>query len=633
MSRSTLIKKSLYILCFIAVLMTAVLCVYPGELAYAEVSSVVQFDSTAVLDDLQGMTIDGRTFDTADYPKDPYGELKPLTFIEYCYSQYHNSMGNYGLYIYLYNPSCTQLDENHLLNKIAMAVEFNERAEPSSYEKFTLRFCSKSLDGLFYKFKIIDTSNVILDVIENYAKANAGKRKYYLSELEIVTKGQTNATSYPIGKQYIYEGFAEGYGDSKNFPLSMTSMGIDYITTNLNYAFYRPDGAVGEYSYTQNQLNSAYFSVPNSMIEKYGVLTAVHMQWYEYLTKFLIVVDDPVAYITLSNYIGKQIEAYNSSVRYSLLLNWRTSGSVTLADYHYNYKKSNTSSLGEELDTIYYLFNFASLENDILSSDALLYYIKSYSGSGEKINDKYYAELFEDYVDEGRKLGKNDITINSGDEFSLLNYTFSSAWWQIGWGTHTDNSYSDIEGIREIKSDDFKGSTSTICQNLFIDESCYEDFKFEYDEAVASDSTLFLIRFAVTDYSSYPMSVRSNDGGIEVASGNHFCARQTVFLDLDVIDVTFCDGNNILTTIPVISSPIDAVASASKPIDYSGLNGRRDWTKIIAFILGVLMLIILLIVCAPFLPYILRVLLWVVTLPVKIVSGIFKVIRRFLKRE
>ena len=129
------------------------------------------------------------------------------------------------------------------------------------------------------------------------------------------------------------------------------------------------------------------------------------------------------------------------------------------------------------------------------------------------------------------------------------------------------------------------------------------------------------------------MSVRSNDGGIEVASGNHFCARQTVFLDLDVIDVTFCDGNNILTTIPVISSPIDAVASASKPIDYSGLNGRRDWTKIIAFILGVLMLIILLIVCAPFLPYILRVLLWVVTLPVKIVSGIFKVIRRFLKRE
>ena len=637
MIKSKLFKKSLYILSFIVVLLTAVLCAYPGEVVYAASSGVVAFDSTDVLEDLDGMTVDGKLFDLSDYPKDPYGSIQALTFVEYCYSQYDNAMGNYGLYLYLYNPALIAFDENHILNTISMAVEFNERSEPSKYDKFRLSFCSKALNGLFYKFKIVDPSSTILSVTEAYAKLHAGERKYYVSGYELVKFGDYNATEYVLGKQYIYEGFAEGCGDSKNFPLSMTSLGIDYISTNLYYAFYRPEGATSEYGYTQNQLNSAYFSVPNSMIEKYGVLTAVHMQWYEYLTKLIFVVGDPTAYITLRNFIGKTIQAYDSDVRYSLVVNHHSgTTSYDVADYLYNYKGTIHSSQVSIIDTLYYLFNYYALEDGTITGDNLLSYIRYYQGNSDLINGKYYSELFEDYVEDDRKIGFNNVTIHPDDYSSLLNYTFSSKWWQWGWGTHTNNSYSDIEGIREIEADDFVGSTSSICQNLFIDELCYEDFKWAYDEAIENDCTLFLIRFAVTDYTSYPMLCYSNEG-VEVASGDHYCARQTVFLDLDVIDVTFCDGNNVLTTIPVVCSPIDAVASASKPIDYSGSNGGRDWSKLISLIVGILLLVIILIVCAPvlptLLPIVLRGFLWLVRLPIRIVASIFKAVRRLFKRE
>ena len=641
MSRKKIFKNSVYVLSFIAVLMVAVLCFYPGEVASAV--AVPSFESSAVLDDLEGMTIDGKVFNTADYPKDPYGKISAVTFMEYCFSQYENKMGNYGLYIYVHNPALTKIDDTHVLNKITMAIEFNEKDMPSKYKKFSLKFCSKSSDGQFYKFKIIDPTNEIIGVIRDYAVTHRGERCYYVSEVELVKIGQYNATAYNVGRQYVYEGFAKGYGDSENFPLQMNSLGIKTIQTDLNYAFYRPEGATEAYGHTQAQLNSVYFSIPNEFLKVYGLLAAVYMEWYEYLTKDIFVFSDNAALEKLRSYVGRKINSYDSDVYYGLyadLLGVISSGKLTARTIYNNPTPESFNIDPETTDvivTLYYLFDLKQLTDSTVSSETLLNYIQAYSGSGDKLNGKYYKELFEDYVEEGRTYGYNDFVVHPDDNLSLLNYTFSSKWWQLGWGTHTDNSYKNIKGIVEVKSEDMSGTPSSICQKFFIDDSCYNDFKKAFDKAEGENSTLFLLRFGVTNYTSYSLKVVqpkkdwTGSDFYEDVDTSGYCARQTAFIDLDIIDVTFKDEEGVKTVIPVCASPIDGIGSLTKPIDYSG--GTKDWKKIIGIILGIVILIILLIMFWPILQPFLSVLWHILSLPLYLIAGIFKAIKNKSKRE
>ena len=224
MIKNVAFQKIVYILLAVSILLAAVVVIIPtssNSVVLAETS--VNFDSTNVMDDLSSCVIDGEDFDINDYPKDPYGTLQVLTFVEYCYSFYENNNGNYGLYVYLYNPALTKFEASHVLNKIQMAVSFNDMDYADDYQKFNLKLCSKSSDGLFFKYKVVDTQNVILSMVQEFSKTHAGLRQYYVSGIELVKRGKSNATEYNVAMNYQYSGFAEGYGDSENFPLSMTS--------------------------------------------------------------------------------------------------------------------------------------------------------------------------------------------------------------------------------------------------------------------------------------------------------------------------------------------------------------------------------------------------------------------------
>ena len=286
MIKNVAFQKVVYILLAVSILLAVAVVFIPtrsNSVVLAETS--VNFDSTDVMDDLSSCVIDGEDFDINDYPKDPYGTLQVLTFVEYCYSFYENNNGNYGLYIYLYNPALTKFEASHVLNKIQMAVSFNDMDYADDYQKFSLKLCSKSSDGLFYKYKVVDTQNILLSMVQEFSKTHAGLRQYYVSGIELVKRGEYNATEYNVAMNYQYSGFAEGYGDSENFPLSMTSAGIETLETEVHYTWWRPEGETEGGNNIQDQLNSVYFSVPNELLEKYGVLQAVSMEWYEYVTK------------------------------------------------------------------------------------------------------------------------------------------------------------------------------------------------------------------------------------------------------------------------------------------------------------------------------------------------------------
>jgi hypothetical protein len=114
------------------------------------------FDQTNVLEDLKS----SEGFNILRYPySDIEDKVEIINFVEYCYSYKSNMQENYGLYVYLYNPTGKNIDTNSTSNAIQMAIAYNEDGTPLGYGKFNLQFCSKSEDSnyknLFYKFKII----------------------------------------------------------------------------------------------------------------------------------------------------------------------------------------------------------------------------------------------------------------------------------------------------------------------------------------------------------------------------------------------------------------------------------------------------------------------------------------------
>ena len=161
----------------------------------AETGNVYAYDNTDVMDDLNGS--DG--FDIKDYPANANGVYEIFTFLEYGYSK---NWTQYGLYLYVYNPQQKEISRSSSSNKANVAVAYNDDGDASSYQRFEMKFCSASADGLFYKFRIIDPSNVILDTARKYAANNGGTRRYYIADVELFAYGETLATATKIGKRY-----------------------------------------------------------------------------------------------------------------------------------------------------------------------------------------------------------------------------------------------------------------------------------------------------------------------------------------------------------------------------------------------------------------------------------------------
>lgn len=172
-----------------------------------------KFDTTDVMDDLTSSTVGGQAFELKDYPFDESKRAQIICFAEYCYSFRANMRGNYGLYVYVYNPQGLNLSEQSKRNKIQMAVKYDTDGNPSDYEKFDLQFLSKSETpdymNLFYKFKITDKA---IDGKTFADRVNSNARRYDVSGMELLSAGAENATDYPVNGTYTFTGYSAGYG-------------------------------------------------------------------------------------------------------------------------------------------------------------------------------------------------------------------------------------------------------------------------------------------------------------------------------------------------------------------------------------------------------------------------------------
>ena len=611
-----------FIILFILFAVALTGSISPSAVAYA--ATDLNIDSKNVLDDLNGSIIGGKEFNLADYPYDENSKTQVISFSEYCYSYYSKNQGNYGLYVYVYNPQGKAFDERTERNKIQFSADNGK-----SYDKYVLQFLNYShgsdCEGLFYKFKVVFTNEQRKAVLN---ALDSEKRVYKISGIELSSGG--NVVDYPVLQTYEYTGFAEGYGafEGSADSLSCKVDGLSlYLTLDVHSTYYRPSGTNGG-AYAQDTLHSVYFSVPNKLIEEYGEMTAVHATWLNARTSPIFVTGDETVYNAVRAYLGQYVdggsywllsdENKNNDLQYSLIASkliesadWNNAsyGSSWLS---YNANRRYTNS-DVDLYTLAYCFlaDNGNADDYTLPAEALVGnksegvkgWFEEYSATygGDLVNDRFSSALFSEVAE-----AFTDVTITADDTFKLTDELISQNWWQqfVGGGYNvTGTTEYLISAIKQVGADDFKSTVYETCEGLYIDESDYDEFKAFYDEATENDETVYLFRYAQTEYVNHEVAVYSkgDDGaiikgfGYDYVNTNAYFAEMWVQLDFDIIDVTMTK-NGVDTVIPVVMSPVDLAADATPPV-ITNEDGAAWWAYVIiilAEVLGLLLLSLLL---------------------------------------
>lgn len=613
----------------------------------------VSFDNTDVMEDLMGSTVDGKPFDIARYPYREEGKIQVLSFVEYCYSFRGNERENYGLYLYVYNPGALNLSTDSQANKVEMAVAYDENGVPTRYEKFPLVCCGKVTEGdyknLFYKFKVVD-KEVEGTTFATRVESNA--RRYDLSGIEFMTYGDRNATEYGIGGTYVFSGYAQGYGPDRTAESTLTCSVTDLETLELevHHTNFRSNvSALGKDHY--NDVNTVYFAVPEEVYEEYGRLQKIRAEWWEYQTKMAAITSNKDFYEEMLLYIGTDVGVHDPAVPFKLYTNYSGNSGIqigqpsihnydwvynvdvttkhsaigTVTEIH-NYKKQSTIlpfvfySPVADVDTVFDFLYSDPIAGDVKSTEVQEYIYRYQNDLGNGYIDcngrKISKDLFEDSVDQGRMVGHNDVTVDLEDTFDLHSYDSNHSWWGKLWDygfswPATDGDYQDVSPIYEIKESDLVGTDDEISTRLLVNRADVSELKNFYRAQVRDGKRVVLFRFATTDYYCAPAFTPYC---VTIDDTNTYVAQQTVFFDFDIIELTF-NRDGVYRVIPAVASPTDIINGfTAPPLEF-------EWWKAI---IAVLFLILLIVFIYPVIPYLIKLVVWIVLLPFKAVSGIAK---------
>lgn len=591
--------------------------------AFAATDVQTAYENTNVLDNLDGATIGGKAFDIADYPHNDEGRPQVISLVEFCYSYYADKQGDFGLYVYVYNPQDIAFDMATDRNKIQLTY-----GSKASYSKYTLDFLNYSekagYEGRFYKFKVRLTDAERKDIL---AAVNDDGRVYKISGIELSYKG--SVTEYPCGQTYTYSGYAEGYGSelATGDTLSCTVDGFDkFLTLDVHSTYYRPEGTNGE-AYERDTLHSVYFSVPNEIIAEYGEMAAVHATWLNARTSPIFVTGNTDVYNAVLPYVGQTVDGGDftyakddaSPVPYALIASTYTKSDTDLNALYYCF-------LAENGDADSYTLPAETLVGN--KAKGVIGYFESYTEEhgGELINNRFSKGLFESVAS-----SFTDITISKDDTFELTDEVISQSLWQkfVGGGYNVSgtNTYT-VSAIRKVESNDFQSTAAATCEELYIDESDYDEFKDYFDKATANDETVYLFRYYQSDYTCYEVAeymrgegtwtLLGTQFGYEFVDSNAYLMQMWVQLDFDIIDLTFTK-DNVDTIIPVVMSPMDIAADGDAPV----ITTKNDlkWWQILLAVLALILIIWLLFKFAPIIVYAVG---KVIALPFKAIGALFK---------
>lgn len=592
------------------------------------VASAADIDSSLIrttdpLDDLEGSIIGGKEFDISDYAWDVNLQPQVIYFAEIGYSIYANQMDDYALYIYVYNPSGLVFDDT-VYNKIQMS--FGSSDSYSKYQLELINYSTKSgYEGLFYKFALY-LSDSEKTTILRYLDSTS--RIYTVTGIELSVN--STVTEYTVAGTYTYTGYQLGYGSSLATESSLACTVENftrYFVLDVTQTVYRPEGDY--YDGVQSQLNTAIFTVPTYILEDYGLISTIKYEWYEYVTKPILVTEDIVLYDCLDELQGSDIDDLEGF--YFLIQAWSNTDTAFWGLYqetdfymwsNLTFQDSYTFTNGVWIGGVSFSNtdasdNFAavfytgstSYEDYMVSGEDLQAKLIEYSQAlgDTSIVDRYAAALFMESVQDGRTMGYNlaesdpTVTIYTND-------TVKSFWQRIFGGYDVETTYETLDAFYYVSASDLVGTNAEIAARLYIHEDDVDALKERYYAAAANDETVVLFRFASTDYYAWKITSAysfSSDDPRAVARESFvaknvdenytgYIAQETVFLNFDIISIAFTNEDGVTTVIPVVMSPQDVISGITPPLeeDYSS-NDPAWWAYVIIVLAEIIVLLLL----------------------------------------
>lgn len=583
--------------------------------------------------DLMQMTIDGKKFDVADYPANDNGETRMLSFIEYGYSFDDAARDKFALFAYVYNPKKDVVATSGQ-NKIQLASAYDAAGNATEYTKYRLQLVSASADGLFLKYKIAESAEIVKRL------TNRDARRYDVSGIELTTRGDYNATEYAVAKTMTFSGYMPGFGENQSTEntLKCTEKGMtETVALELNHTYYRT-GHSDKGANHFNQINTAYFSIPGKYMNDNVAIKAITAEWWEYITQWALVTSNQDFYNLARQYTGtwlgdtcnKSIPFYiYNGVKYQHLGSGLAGRDTWYYDWSFNrgrdyYNDSNPLAVERYLSTEWapilpYVFYSPSVGTNTLLD--LIY--KEPAGKVNKsvVSDWIYNyrndtghgyidcngrqisnDLFMDHIDADRaangiQRGYNKKKIDFNDTFDVKsfdsNHKAIEKLFAFGWKyklAETSESYQNVQPIYYLKNTDFDGNIDDVAKRLLIDKNSLYNVRSFYNTETAKGNTVVLFRFANSDYRSMPACRNENP---KEGKEDCYVASQTVFMDFDIIEFDFQKGEEVFT-VPVIASPIDIINDYDSPgIGMKKLPGYDLLILIVAIVLTVIFTILL----------------------------------------
>ena len=652
------------------VIAALIMCVFTfisgqGKLSAYSVraDSVGGFDNSPISEDLQDVSV-------LDYPKNPMGTYSLLRLTEFCYSERPFLAENFGLYVYVYNPTETVLEQTY--NTVTMATTYNADGKPAAYDRFDLVYLDCTDNHRFYKFKVFDPE--ALTRSQEYAKAHNGERRYDISDIDLHPT-ETEKNKDGVARTYYFSGYAKGCSDetANDSTLSVRYEGLDTIDLEVNHTNYRMENEYKPYTY--QEVNSVYFSVPERYFEIYGGLQKIKSAWYEYRTNPVFVVDNKNSedgkecYEAFRQHLSEDIGDKLANFPYWVM--WDKyrgpSGSDDPLSHIYMSVYNRLTNTVVHGTNIYSVENAASVPRMdwLLPADGIDFagyqipretvvkYMEDYTAahpSQVKLAGKYAENLFAESIEQNRvelldnpadKRGKITQEIDAEeDTFDLMQYKDQSFWDKFLCKPPESEWVKDVSPISEIDPADVELSRAAFCKKYLVGDRDYETvIKYVSEAAKKTDSDKVrpvIFHFAINNYRASPAifdhyNATWGDNYI-IPDPNGYVARQTVFLDYKIISLTF-RKNGTDTVVPVVSNPLDIINGFDPPNDDDLIGNNPDWKTIIKFVLGIIGIILLLVILAPVLPFVFQAVIWVITLPFRLIGWIFKSISNAVKKR
>ena len=423
-------------------------------------------------------------------------------------------------------------------------LQFSLKEYDENYKKYNLEFISKH-ENRFFKFKVSLDNNL-------YNRLDPSERTYNVSGFELVTVGNSNATDYPVDKSFIFTGLS----DDNNLECNVT--GLETIHLDVNGGYYRTPGL--NENGNQTDIFYVYFGIPDVYLDTYGDLVKIHCSFYEYLVDnwFFVLDEDYLNHNLQSDgysYSAGTIEKFN--VRSILELIYQGNYYSYDSDF-YNYSDITLSS--------------SEFERIIDNSPNGISGFSSYSSTDA------YKELNIGNFDE-------DGTDN---RYDILSYEDTHSGWDNFWAKlHGDNiSFDPIVDLPVIENITNYENFSDL---YLSEEQSYIDSVI-LENSLKLEST-FVFRFLQEEYISAPFQINYLSAVQSRTEIIGYCAKPTVVLDFDIIDLTF-EKKGKQSIIAVIADPIDIYTDITPP-------PRVDndwWEKLVKLLL----LLILIFVVIPF---------------------------------